>query len=355
MGVELRHRCRRCRLRLPAPTENERDAFCCRGCYRQHFAVRCMVCESAFKRTAGHQLVCSRPACKTKFRQLRDYGVLGRFYAKTPRPTSAVVSPAKSDNCIALEAASSPVAPSLFRVIAGTMSERDLRLATIGVAFANSPFEHDRKLNRKHWLDAEKARTEANGYFTEPAWREVISADGVSAFRRPQGGRQWLMRSRAACSASRAGNPPSRSRWWSIRPPPSCWTRPATAGRSGTTPSATRATPSPAPNGCGGIPDISNPTLEGGLRMIDIAPQPTATIVPFPIARRRDFIRKQASNAARMHPDLAVRYVERQLLAQRDAMRHRGIAEALIDRELHSMAAAMHAEFLQVKSAMGGA
>jgi hypothetical protein len=81
----------------------------------------------------------------------------------------------------------------------------------------------------------------------------------------------------------------------------------------------------------------------------------SAIIVPFPIARRRDFIRKQAAHAARMNPDSAVRYVERQLLAQRDAMRRRGIAENMIDRELHSMAAAMHTEFLQVKSAMGGA
>jgi hypothetical protein len=78
-------------------------------------------------------------------------------------------------------------------------------------------------------------------------------------------------------------------------------------------------------------------------------------VLPFPIARRRDFIRKQAAHAARMNPDSAVRYVERQLLAQRDAMRRRGIAENLIDRELHSMTAAMYAEFLQVKSAMGGA
>ena len=80
----------------------------------------------------------------------------------------------------------------------------------------------------------------------------------------------------------------------------------------------------------------------------------SASIVPFPIARRRDFIRKQAAHAARMNPDAAVRYVERQLLARRDAMRRRGVAENLINRELHSMAAAMYAEFVQVKS-VGGA
>ena len=49
-----------------------------------------------------------------------------------------------------------------------------MRLATVGAAYGNCPFEYDRKNNRKHWDDG--------GYFTEPHWREVISADGVRCF-----------------------------------------------------------------------------------------------------------------------------------------------------------------------------
>jgi hypothetical protein len=43
----LRHRCRnpRCRLKLPAPTENEHKAFCCRGCFKSFYKARCLVCE----------------------------------------------------------------------------------------------------------------------------------------------------------------------------------------------------------------------------------------------------------------------------------------------------------------------
>ena len=79
----------------------------------------------------------------------------------------------------------------------------------------------------------------------------------------------------------------------------------------------------------------------------------SAEIVPFPITRRRGFIHKQAAHAACMKPDSAVRYIEHQLLIQRDAMRRRGIAENLIAMELRCMAAAMQAEFLHVTSAMG--
>jgi Family of unknown function (DUF6074) len=80
----------------------------------------------------------------------------------------------------------------------------------------------------------------------------------------------------------------------------------------------------------------------------------TAAVIPFPITRRHGFVRKQAAHAASMNPDSAVRYIQHQLLIQRDAMRRRGIDENLIARELRCMATAMHTEFLQATSAMGG-
>jgi hypothetical protein len=30
--TEMRKKCRHCRMRLPAPTSNEKEAFCTRGC-----------------------------------------------------------------------------------------------------------------------------------------------------------------------------------------------------------------------------------------------------------------------------------------------------------------------------------
>jgi hypothetical protein len=47
MNVALRHRCRNlhCRMKLKAPVENERHAFCCRGCFNSFYRSRCLVCE----------------------------------------------------------------------------------------------------------------------------------------------------------------------------------------------------------------------------------------------------------------------------------------------------------------------
>jgi Family of unknown function (DUF6074) len=84
----------------------------------------------------------------------------------------------------------------------------------------------------------------------------------------------------------------------------------------------------------------------GGVVSGDQEMHMTALILPFPIVRRHGFIRRQAERAASMNYDSCVRYVERQLTIQRDAMRRRGIAENLIDRELYRMAMAMRREFL---------
>jgi len=49
----LRHYCRnpRCRSKLPDPVENTREAFCCRGCYRQFYRSHFPPHNSA---SAGH-------------------------------------------------------------------------------------------------------------------------------------------------------------------------------------------------------------------------------------------------------------------------------------------------------------
>src|ERR1700733_3071835 len=43
----MRKMCRnpKCRSKLPTPTSNEREAFCCRGCYSSFYLRRCRVCE----------------------------------------------------------------------------------------------------------------------------------------------------------------------------------------------------------------------------------------------------------------------------------------------------------------------
>jgi hypothetical protein len=73
----------------------------------------------------------------------------------------------------------------------------------------------------------------------------------------------------------------------------------------------------------------------------------TATVLPFPIARRVAFIRKQADQSACLNPSASERYLEYQLQVQRDAMRRRGVAEGLVDRELKCMEAAIRQELLR--------
>ena len=42
---ETRKRCRHCKMRLPEPTSNERQAFCTRGCYNSFYLHKCRACE----------------------------------------------------------------------------------------------------------------------------------------------------------------------------------------------------------------------------------------------------------------------------------------------------------------------
>jgi hypothetical protein len=80
----------------------------------------------------------------------------------------------------------------------------------------------------------------------------------------------------------------------------------------------------------------------------------TADVVPFPLASRRVMITRQSHYAAGLKPDSAERFIRQQLKCQADNMRRRGIAEALISRELGCMESAIRRE-LQAAVSTGGA
>ena len=76
---ELRHMCRnpKCRMKLPEPVENPREAFCTRGCYGSFYLHRCLICEEPI---TPNRKICRKPEC----RRALAVGVgLGRFFAKT--------------------------------------------------------------------------------------------------------------------------------------------------------------------------------------------------------------------------------------------------------------------------------
>ncbi|RTL80835.1 MAG: hypothetical protein EKK35_08220 [Bradyrhizobiaceae bacterium] len=69
----------------------------------------------------------------------------------------------------------------------------------------------------------------------------------------------------------------------------------------------------------------------------------TALVVPFPLARREEFIKRHARYAASIRPEAAERYIERQLKHQADTMLRRGIGVDTIAAELASMHGAIRA------------
>jgi hypothetical protein len=128
--AELRHHCRRCRLKLKEPVENPRSAFCCRGCYRQFFAKRCLVCEEEIERTAGHQKLCGSVACRREYRAIVAHRIEGKFGAK-PKGASDGASP--SANPIEIGVCGLEKADRPRRVVAGTLSDTELHLNALPV------------------------------------------------------------------------------------------------------------------------------------------------------------------------------------------------------------------------------
>jgi hypothetical protein len=146
--TQLRHHCRRCRIKLKEPVENPRSAFCCRGCYRQFFAKRCLVCETEMERTAGHQKLCGSAACRRGYRDIVAHQTEGKFGAK-PQSTSDVVGP--SANPIKKGVCGAEEIDRPRRLVAGFLTDPEFRLASLPIDKATAA-RVDR-LNREYWQD----------------------------------------------------------------------------------------------------------------------------------------------------------------------------------------------------------
>ena len=148
--TELRRHCRRCRQKLTEPVENPRSSFCCRGCYRQFFAKRCLVCEKEIRRTAGHQKLCGSLACRRGYRDIIAHRIEGKFGAK-PRCASDGASP--SANTIKIGVCGPEKVDRAWRQVAGpALSPVDMRLATLPMD-TGSASRVDR-INRDYWREA---------------------------------------------------------------------------------------------------------------------------------------------------------------------------------------------------------
>jgi hypothetical protein len=175
MMSEARHHCRRCRLKLAEPMRTR----------ARHSAVGAVTANitSATAKPANGRWSASLAPRKSAtdatvppgFENLKRHHLLGRHQAPV-RVNLASRTPIKQG------VGGGGQGRPTYRIVAGSLTPLQLRLATIGAAFGNCPFQHDRKLNRKHWDAAERAPIEAGGYFTEPEWRDVVSTDGVKCF-----------------------------------------------------------------------------------------------------------------------------------------------------------------------------
>jgi hypothetical protein len=181
----LRKMCRnpKCRIKLPTPTSNEREAFCNGGCYQSFYWRRCRVCERPIEQKRdGRRRLCKKAACRNAFS--RSFSG-GRYL-----PPSAPSYPSKTPDFIEPKEALKP--DRAWRIIAGpALTPLQLHCATLpdGETVDGKPtwgdgsYERIEAQNRKarfaHLKAAEEADIEANGYFTDPEWHEVISPDGV--------------------------------------------------------------------------------------------------------------------------------------------------------------------------------
>jgi hypothetical protein len=128
----VRHYCRnpRCRSKLPDPVENSREAFCCKGCYRQFYRSRCLMCERTMDRKTGNQRLCARRKCKNAFRT-KASGWFGRHFEATKgqQRQSVILDARKPINT----GISSPLEPPIrYRLWGARLTDQQIHLATLG-------------------------------------------------------------------------------------------------------------------------------------------------------------------------------------------------------------------------------
>jgi hypothetical protein len=82
-AIPRRHYCRnpRCRMKLAAPVETERRAFCTRGCHATFYRQRCLVCEKPFAGGRESRRFCRGNKCAAEHRRNPE---IYRFWGIVP-------------------------------------------------------------------------------------------------------------------------------------------------------------------------------------------------------------------------------------------------------------------------------
>ena len=80
-----------------------------------------------------------------------------------------------------------------------------------------------------------------------------------------------------------------------------------------------------------------------------------AEVLPFPLPRRRDYVRRQAQWVLAVNPEAGERRIAKQVGIQRDTLLSRGIDPRLVDQQCSALEAAIRAELWRVVLAPEGA
>jgi hypothetical protein len=81
----------------------------------------------------------------------------------------------------------------------------------------------------------------------------------------------------------------------------------------------------------------------------------TAVVIPFPLTRRREFIRRHASRMAALPVAAAEKHLAYQLRVQAETMERRGIAPDLIGPQVRWLETAIRCELWRATILEGGA
>jgi len=80
-----------------------------------------------------------------------------------------------------------------------------------------------------------------------------------------------------------------------------------------------------------------------------------AEVIPFPLARRVDFVWRQADYALSLKPAKGEAHIERELEKQRQSLLRKGAHPKAVDRECRSAEAAIRAAMWNMTFSRGGA
>lgn len=80
-----------------------------------------------------------------------------------------------------------------------------------------------------------------------------------------------------------------------------------------------------------------------------------AAVIPFPLARRVAYVRRQVHRVVELSGDAGERYIAQQVQLQRDAMVRKGVAFELIEVEMRCLESAIRSELWRHVFAPGGA